>query len=177
MYSRKELRKRAYLAEHYKKRLVNELERLNVNYKAGYISKNEYEQKLTYLLKGRSVDDWLNYYDKYKDACVNIINEEEKDIKFRAFFLILLVMAVAFPFLTNFTGYSIYEPKIIISVNKVVSPDSYLLIDGKAEPIPLNLTLKNGDYVYDIKKLEVDSDVKSLQIIEDNKIVFSKKLK
>ncbi len=102
MYKRKELKKYNHLADHYKKRLINELDKLNIRLKAGLITQEDYEAHLAVLLKGRSVEDWLSYYDKYQDACVTKIREDETDIKIRAFFLILLLSILVFPLLFGF---------------------------------------------------------------------------
>ncbi len=177
MYKKRELKKLAYLAGHHKKRLVNQLEKLNISYKAGYISKEDYEQKLTILLKGRNVDDWLNYYDKYKSKCVDMIREDDKDTKFRVFMFILLAVALVFPYMTNYTGMVVNEKSNIIEINKIVSPEAYLFIDGHAEPIPKKLTIINNEYVYDIDYLELDPNVNVLQIVDKGEIVFSQRIK
>lgn len=177
MYKKEDLKRNAQLADIHKKRFLLELEKLNVRFKTNLISKEDYENRLNTILRGRSIEDWISYYDKYKGACVNMIREDEQDTKFRAFLGILLIIVLAFPFLTNYTGGAVTEISNRISINKIVSPEAYLLIDGVAEPIPKPLIQKGAKMVYDIDYLELNKEVNTIQIIDDGIIVFYKELK
>ena len=67
-----ELNRKINLANIYKKRLVNFKEDLNYRYNQGLITSKKYDSELNKPLKGRNLDEWLNYYNNY------IKNNEEK---------------------------------------------------------------------------------------------------
>ncbi|MDD5133275.1 MAG: hypothetical protein PHD81_01860 [Candidatus Nanoarchaeia archaeon] len=172
-----EAEKLAYLAETHEKRLVHELEKLNIKYTLGIINKETYEYTLTHLLRGRSVQDWMNYYDNYKGQCAKIIEEENHDNWFRNFMLILLVLAILIPLSLQYTGFAISSgQENAIFVGRTVSTGAYLSIDGVAQAIPGNLEFINGEYVYKINYLKVPSSAKHIEIIDNGNLVFVKNL-
>lgn len=170
-----DLKSRVYLCNSHEERLLSELEALNMRRRLNMVSKKQYRNQMTVLLKGRSVDDWIQYYKDYKGECFKIIKEESSDKNFRGVLLVLLVLALFAPFVTNFTGLSVYD-KNSISVNKIVSSNAYLLIDGVAQPIPLQAELVSGNYVYNIKSLNIPSNVKEVKIMDNDQVVFSKEI-
>lgn len=171
-----ELKKHIYLCNSYEDRMLNELEALNVRRKLNLVTKKQYKKQITALLKGRSVDDWLNYYKDYKGACFKMIEEQNTDNLFRTMLFTLLLLILILPLGLNYTGFNVLAQKEI-NVDKIVSSNAYLLFDGVAQPIPLQTEFYNGEYVYKVKSLQVSSEVKKIEIMDNNQIVFSKELK
>ncbi|MFA5176342.1 MAG: hypothetical protein WC413_03745 [Candidatus Nanoarchaeia archaeon] len=172
-----EAEKLAYLAETHEKRLVHELEKLNIKYKLGIINKETYEHTLTHLLRGRSVQEWMSYYDNYKSQCFKIIEEENHDNWFRNFMLILLVLAILLPLSFQYTGFAVSQgQEINLFIGKTVSTGAYLSIDGVAQAIPIKPELINGEYVYKINYLKVPSSAKHIEIIDNRNLVFVQNL-
>lgn len=171
-----EAKKHIHLCNIYEEHLLHELESLNVRRKLNIVTKKQYKKQLTALLRGRPVEEWMDYYRKYKGACFNVIREEESDRNFRLLLFMLLMLVLFIPFGMQYTGFSVYDPNSI-SVNKVVSANAYLLIDGVAQSIPLDPEFYNGDYVYRIKYLQIPAGAQKIEIIDNNNIVFSKEIK
>lgn len=170
-----DLKKQVYLCNSHEERLLSELEALNMRRRLNMVSKKQYRNQMTALLKGRSVDDWIQYYKDYKGECFKIIKEDNSDKSFRGILFVLLLLVLFAPFVVNFTGLSVYD-KNSISVNKIVSSDAYLLIDGVAQPIPLDPELINGNYVYNIKSLNIPENAKEIKIMDNDQVVFSKEI-
>jgi len=170
-----DLKKQVYLCNSHEERLLSELEALNMRRRLNMISKKQYKNHVNALLKGRNVDDWIQYYKDYKGECFKVIQEDDSDKNFRGFLFVLLLLVLSVPFVMNFTGLSVYN-KNSISVNQMVSSDAYLLIDGVAQPIPLQPELVNGNYVYNIKTLNIPENVKEVKIMDNDQIVFSKEI-
>ena len=146
--------------------------------KLNLITKEEYEHDLTKLLRGRSVDDWLHYYKKYKNSCFKVIDEENMDKWFRNVLLTLLILVLILPFSfpDGITGMATANTNRI-NVDEIVSIDSYLIIDGIATPSPGKPVFYNGEYVYKIKSLDLPDDAGYVEIMDNGKIIFSKNLK
>src|SRR3989344_2401035 len=170
-----DLKKQVYLCNSHEERLLSELEALNMRRRLNMISKKQYKNHVNALLKGRNVDDWIQYYKDYKGECFKVIQEDDSDKNLRGFLFVLLLLVLSVPFVMNFTGLSVYN-KNSISVNQMVSSDAYLLIDGVAQPIPLQPELVNGNYVYNIKTLNIPENVKEVKIMDNDQIVFSKEI-
>lgn len=166
-----ELKKHIYLCNSHEEHLLSELEALNMRKKLNLLTRKQYKKQLTALLRGRSVDDWLSYYKEYKGNCFKMIEEHDRDLQFRGIMFILLLLVLVMPFGLNYTGYGIVEEKGIL-IDKIVSSDAYLIIDGVANPIPLTPEFYNGQYVYKIKYLDLDFKNK-LEIMDNNLIIFS----
>jgi len=171
-----ELKKHIYLCNSHEERLLNELEALNVRRKINLVTKKQYKKQINGLLKGRPVEDWLNYYKEYKSGCFKAINEYNSDKNFRMFLFIFLVFLLVLPFGLNYTGFSVSNPNLVL-VDKVVSSNAYMLLDGVAKPIPLQTEFIDGRYVYNIKSIEIQLNTKKLEIIDNNQVVFSKDIK
>jgi len=169
-----ELKKHIHMCNSYEDHLLNELEALNVRRKLNLVTKKQYKRQITALLRGRSVDDWLNYYNEYKGSCFNIIKEHKTDSMFRNVLLVLLILVLVLPIGLKYTGYGVSDSGIYI--NKIVSSNAYLLIDGVAQPIPQELEFYNGEYVYKLGYLHFPN-VSKIEIVDNNQIVFSKQLK
>lgn len=166
-----ELKKHIYLCNSHEEHLLGELEALNMRKRLNLLTRKQYKKQLTALLRGRSVDDWLNYYKEYKGNCFKMIEEHDRDLQFRGIMFVLLLLVLVMPFGLNYTGYGVVEEKGIL-VDKMVSSDAYLIIDGIASPIPLTPEFSNGQYVYRIRYLDLDFKNK-LEIMDNNLIVFS----
>jgi len=169
-----ELKKHIHLCNSYEEHMLNELEALNIRRKLNLVTKKQYKKQLSSLLRGRSVDDWLNYYTEYKGTCYNIIKEQKTDNMFRNVLLVLLLLILILPVGLKYTGYGTFESGVYI--NKIVSSNSYLLVDGVAQPIPQELEFYNGEYVYKLGYLHFPEAIK-IEIVDNNQVVFLKQLK
>ncbi|MBS3163484.1 hypothetical protein J4427_02235 [Candidatus Woesearchaeota archaeon] len=171
-----ELKKHIYLCDSHERHLINELEALNVRKKVNLITKKQYKKQLTTLLRGRSVDDWLNYYNDYKSTCYKMIGEHNTDRSIRTVFFVLFLLVLLAPFGLQYTGYSVSDQKMVY-VDKIVSSNAYLLIDGVAQSIPFDPEFYNGQYVYKINYLQIPNSAKKIEIMDNNQIIFVKEIK
>lgn len=105
-----------------------------------------------------------------------MIKEHNTDRLIRTMFFLLFLLVLFAPFGLQYTGYSVSNQKIVY-VDKIVSSNAYLSVDGVAQPIPLDSEFYNGQYVYRINYLKIDNDAKKVEIIDNNQIVFEKEIK
>ncbi len=78
---KRELNKKIYLAEGYKKEIINKVQKTLINYQNRKISLDEYKKILNNLPGNKSAEEWINYYDKYIDSCKKLVEDYDRNIK------------------------------------------------------------------------------------------------
>jgi len=76
----------------------------------------------------------------------------------------------------SFTGYTTYGQRaVVFEVNKVASPNAFLVIDNISRGLPLKLSQNESGFYYDIKNLTLvlDQSEHSIKIIDNNNVIFS----
>ena len=91
-------------------------------------------------------------------------------------FFVLFLLVLLAPFGLQYTGYSVSDQKMVY-VDKIVSSNAYLLIDGVAQSIPFDPEFYNGQYVYKINYLQIPNSAKKIEIMDNNQIIFVKEIK
>ncbi|MFO8015951.1 MAG: hypothetical protein R6U32_02515, partial [Candidatus Woesearchaeota archaeon] len=121
---KKELLERIMLCQEYKEEVRDFSRRLNVDYKKGLISEEEYRQKLSKSLGGKTKREWLDYYDDYISRCrkemQRIDAEKEKKrmgIRNSALLIIglAIVMSAVLFFSPRHAGYAVLDDAEIIT--------------------------------------------------------------
>jgi len=140
---KKDLTSNIQICHYYKQKITEFVSELNSNYESGLISKEYYKKQLYSTFKGRTQEQWLNYYDElimYYQYTLNICKREIKKEKAKIipptlFLVILLILGAVLFFLgPGITGFSIYE-------------NTEVLIDNSS--VIENLPLKNTEVTFD----------------------------
>ena len=81
---KQELEKSIEFTKQQKKQVIEIVQKLASELSVGNIARKEYEEKLRRVLKGRTAEQWLKYYDDYLDyykyqikLCEKLIKEEK----------------------------------------------------------------------------------------------------
>ncbi|MFA4886716.1 MAG: LamG domain-containing protein [Candidatus Nanoarchaeia archaeon] len=88
------------------------------------------------------------------------------------FTFIVLLLAISFFFLSN---YGEVTGRVVLDINKNVSTESYLIIDGISRSIPLTVSRNDeGDYYFSISQLDLDLEPgnHTIQLSENQTIVY-----
>jgi hypothetical protein len=90
-----DLRDRISSCEASKNKLLTHLEALKISLNEGKISYEEFLQKLSSPVDGKTIHGWISYYDAYIKDCERRINEQEKKISARKVFLFYLASSLS----------------------------------------------------------------------------------
>ncbi len=169
---REELKKRIHLCDFYKKMLLNEVEKLAIKRKVGLLSDEEYRYAMNKLLKGRKLEDWINYYNGYKQKCIDLLKDHSFDRFFSTLFLGIFILLLALVYPLSYTGLITAEK--ILPVEMYVSNNTFIIINGISHPIQEFFGEKESYY---IKELRLPLNTKTVEIVDNGFVVFYKELK
>ena len=123
------LSRKIKLAHNYKKRLANFIGDLDYKHKEGLINNSKYDRELKRVLKGRSAEYWLNYYDDYiRNAKEEISNIDkinvDKTVLILTLAVILILVSGGFLFKNiDLTTYSVKDANLEIQSKNTFTAD------------------------------------------------------
>ena len=120
-----ELGKKIGFAENKKKEFLDYLKKLNYRYNSGQIPYSSYVESLYLNRNGRTINEWIEYFDDYINNCKKNIKKQEKEIIkkqlatfFISSFILIIILASAFYIRPGFTGFTIQENGNLSETNK-----------------------------------------------------------
>ncbi|KKL11244.1 hypothetical protein LCGC14_2547790, partial [marine sediment metagenome] len=137
-----ELKKRIILAQERKLKITQYLQELWEKYQTGKISRDFYVETAHRHSDGKTLKEWVDYYDNYINECKILIRKYRKDLVKRGFgvfvfslILIILLLGVGIYTQPRFVGFLIQEPspvsEIVTDANATVTTTQQQAILGQ----------------------------------------------
>jgi surface protein len=104
------------------------LNTLKKRYSQGKISYEKYIEELYKKREGRTLDEWVEYIDRYHNTCKKEIKKQKKTIKRKNVFIIFIsaiLLISSFAFFSNsfsFTGFAVENPNEAIQNETLILP-------------------------------------------------------
>src|SRR3989344_466972 len=118
------------LVQEFKQKIISYSENLAARYKNNEISWEEYTSKSSNILKGRTVEEWIDYYDRciadYQNQLISCnwqVEKEENKSRRLSQILAISLLLVVFGFglfllpPSSLTGLAVYESQAVIDEN------------------------------------------------------------
>ena len=116
------------LVQEFKQKIISYSENLAARYKNNEISWEEYTSKSSNILKGRTVEEWIDYYDRciadYQNQLISCnwqVEKEENKSRRLSQILAISLLLVVFGFglfllpPSSLTGLAVYESQAVIN--------------------------------------------------------------
>ncbi len=137
-----ELKKRIILAQERKSKITQYLQELWEKYQTGKISRDFYVETAHRHFDGKTLKEWVEYYDNYINECEILIKKHKKDLlkgHFRtfvfSFILIIVLLSVSLYTQPRFVGFLIQEPvpvsEIVTDANATITTTQQQAILGQ----------------------------------------------
>ena len=137
-----ELKKRIILAQERKSKITQYLQELWEKYQTGKISRDFYVETAHRHFDGKTLREWVDYYDNYINECETLIRKHRKDIlknQLRVFIfssiLVILLLGVSLYTQPRLVGFLIQEPvpvsEIVTDANATITTTQQQAILGQ----------------------------------------------